>query len=159
MEATVNKLRETGMEILREEDGVRAIGNKRIRSVDVKTLPYPGFPTDMQAQFMVLMAQAKGLSVISETIFENRFIHVSELRRMGADIKVEGNSAIISGVKAMSSAPVMATDLRASASLVLAGLAAEGETEVSRVYHLDRGYERLEEKLAGLGARIRRVKA
>jgi UDP-N-acetylglucosamine 1-carboxyvinyltransferase len=159
MEATVNKLRETGMEILREEDGVRAIGNKRIRSVDVKTLPYPGFPTDMQAQFMVLMAQAKGLSVISETIFENRFIHVSELRRMGADIKVEGNSAIISGVKAMSGAPVMATDLRASASLVLAGLAAEGETEVSRVYHLDRGYERLEEKLAALGARIRRVKA
>jgi UDP-N-acetylglucosamine 1-carboxyvinyltransferase len=159
MEATANKLREAGMEILREEDGVRAIGNKRIRSVDVKTLPYPGFPTDMQAQFMVLMAQAKGLSVISETIFENRFIHVSELRRMGADIKVEGNSAIISGVKAMSGAPVMATDLRASASLVLAGLAAEGETEVSRVYHLDRGYERLEEKLAALGARIRRVKA
>ncbi len=158
MEATVNKLREAGMEILREEDGVRAIGNKRIRSVDAKTLPYPGFPTDMQAQFMVLMALAKGLSVISETIFENRFIHVSELRRMGADIKVEGNSAIINGVKTMSGAPVMATDLRASASLVLAGLAAEGETEVSRVYHLDRGYERLEEKLAGLGARIRRVK-
>ena len=152
-------MREAGMELVREEGGVRAIGNKRIRSVDIKTLPYPGFPTDMQAQFMVLMAQAKGLSVISETIFENRFIHVSELRRMGADIKVEGNSAIISGVKAMSGAPVMATDLRASASLVLAGLAAEGETEVSRVYHLDRGYERLEEKLAALGARIRRVKA
>ena len=158
MEATVNKLREAGMEILREEDGVRAIGNKRIRSVDAKTLPYPGFPTDMQAQFMVLMALGKGLSVISETIFENRFIHVSELRRMGADIKVEGNSAIINGVKTMSGAPVMATDLRASASLVLAGLAAEGETEISRVYHLDRGYERLEEKLAGLGARIKRVK-
>jgi len=158
MEATVNKLREAGMEILREGDGVRAIGNKRIKSVDAKTLPYPGFPTDMQAQFMVLMTLAKGLSVISETIFENRFIHVSELRRMGADIKVEGNSAIINGVKTMSGAPVMATDLRASASLVLAGLAAEGETEISRVYHLDRGYERLEEKLAGLGARIKRVK-
>jgi UDP-N-acetylglucosamine 1-carboxyvinyltransferase len=158
MEATVTKLREAGMEILRERDGVRAIGNRRIKSVDVKTLPYPGFPTDMQAQFMVLMALGKGLSVISETIFENRFIHVSELRRMGADIKVEGNSAIINGVKTMSGAPVMATDLRASASLVLAGLAAEGETEVFRVYHLDRGYERLEEKLAGLGAQIKRVK-
>ncbi len=108
---------------------------------------------------MVLMTLAKGLSVISETIFENRFIHVGELRRMGADIKVEGNSAIINGVKGLSGAPVMATDLRASASLVLAGLAAEGKTEVSRVYHLDRGYEKLEEKLAALGARIRRVKA
>ena len=138
MEAVVNKLREAGMEILREDDGVRAIGNKSIKSIDVKTLPYPGFPTDMQAQIMVLMTLAKGLSVISETIFENRFIHVSELRRMGADIKVDGNSAIVKGVKGLSGAPVMATDLRASASLVLAGLAAEGTTEVSRVYHLDR---------------------
>ena len=159
MEAVVNKLRETGMEILREDDGTRAIGNKRIKSVDVKTLPYPGFPTDMQAQTMVLMTLARGLSVISETIFENRFIHVGELRRMGADIKIEGNSAIINGVKGLSGAPVMATDLRASASLVLAGLAAEGETDVSRVYHLDRGYEKLVEKLASLGAHIRRVPA
>ena len=159
MEAVVNKLREAGMEILREDDGARAIGNKRVKSVDVKTHPYPGFPTDMQAQIMVLMALAKGLSVIFETIFENRLIHVGELRRMGADIKVEQNSAIIKGVKGLSGAPVMATDLRASASLVLAGLAAEGKTEVSRVYHLDRGYEKLEEKLAGLGAHIRRVKA
>ena len=159
MEAVVNKLRETGMEILREDDGARAIGNKRIRSVDVKTLPYPGFPTDMQAQIMVLMTLARGLSVISETIFENRFIHVDELRRMGADIKIERNSAIIKGAKVLGGAQVMATDLRASASLVLAGLAAEGETEVSRVYHLDRGYERLEEKLANLGARIRRISA
>ena len=159
MEAVVNKLREAGMEILREDDGARAVGNKRIRSVDVKTLPYPGFPTDMQAQIMVLMALARGLSVISETIFENRFIHVGELRRMGADIKIEGNSAIVKGIPALSGAPVMATDLRASASLVLAGLAAEGETEVSRVYHLDRGYEKLEEKLASLGAHIRRVPA
>jgi UDP-N-acetylglucosamine 1-carboxyvinyltransferase len=158
MEAIVDKLREAGMEILQEDDGVRAIGNKRIKSVDVKTLPYPGFPTDMQAQIMVLMTLAKGLSVVSETIFENRFIHVGELKRMGADIKVERNSAIINGVKTLSGAPVMATDLRASASLVLAGLAAEGETEVSRVYHLDRGYERLEEKLARLGARIKRIK-
>ncbi|UCD70461.1 MAG: UDP-N-acetylglucosamine 1-carboxyvinyltransferase [Syntrophobacterales bacterium] len=159
MEAVVNKLREAGIEILREDDGARVIGNKRIKSVDVKTLPYPGFPTDMQAQIMVLMTIAKGLSVISETIFENRFIHVGELRRMGARIKVEGNRAIINGVKGLSGAPVMATDLRASASLVLAGLAAEGETEVSRVYHLDRGYDKLEEKLANLGAHIRRVKA
>ncbi len=159
MEAVVNKLRETGMEILREDDGTRAIGNKRIKSVDVKTLPYPGFPTDMQAQTMVLMTLARGLSVISETIFENRFIHVGELRSMGANIKIEGNSAIINGVKGLSGAPVMATDLRASASLVLAGLAAEGETDVSRVYHLDRGYEKLVEKLASLGAHIRRVPA
>ena len=159
MEAIVNKLREAGMEIQREDDGTRAIGNKRIKSVDVKTLPYPGFPTDMQAQIMVLMTLARGLSVISETIFENRFIHVGELRRMGADIKIEGNSAIINGVKGLGGAPVMATDLRASASLVLAGLAAEGETDVSRVYHLDRGYERLVEKLASLGAHIRRVPA
>ena len=156
MEAVVNKLREAGMEILREDDGARAIGNKRIKSVDIKTLPYPGFPTDMQAQIMVLMTLARGLSVISETIFENRFIHVDELRRMGANIKIERSSAIINGVKGLSGAPVMATDLRASASLVLAGLAAEGETEVSRVYHLDRGYEKLEEKLASLGAHIRR---
>ncbi len=159
LEAVVNKLREAGMEILREDDGVRAIGNKRIKSVDVKTLPYPGFPTDMQAQIMVLMALGRGLSVISETIFENRFIHAGELRRMGADIKIEGNSAIVKGIPALSGAPVMATDLRASAALVLAGLAAEGETEVSRVYHLDRGYEKLEEKLANLGAHIRRVAA
>ncbi len=158
MEAVVNKLREAGMEIQQEDDGARAIGSKRIKSVDVKTLPYPGFPTDMQAQIMVLMTLAKGLSVLSETIFENRFIHVDELRRMGADIKVERDSAIVNGVKGLSGAPVMATDLRASASLILAGLAAEGQTEISRVYHLDRGYEKLEEKLARLGAHIRRVK-
>ena len=158
LEAVANKLREAGIEIIREDDGARVIGDRRIKSVDVKTLPYPGFPTDMQAQVMVPMTIAKGLSVISETIFENRFIHVGELRRMGANIKVEGNSAIINGVKGLSGAPVMATDLRASASLVLAGLAAEGETEVSRVYHLDRGYEKLEEKLASLGAHIKRVK-
>jgi len=159
MEAVILKLRETGMEIDSEgEDGVRVVGNRRIRSVDVKTQPYPGFPTDMQAQFMVLMALAKGLSVIAETIFENRFIHVSELQRMGGNIRIQGNSAIIQGVENLSGAQVMATDLRASASLVLAGLAAEGMTEVSRVYHLDRGYEGLEKKLARLGADIKRVK-
>jgi UDP-N-acetylglucosamine 1-carboxyvinyltransferase len=159
MEAVILKLRETGMEIDSEgEDGVRVVGNRRIRSVDVKTQPYPGFPTDMQAQFMVLMSLAKGLSVISETIFENRFIHVSELQRMGANIGIQGNSAIIHGVESLSGAQVMATDLRASASLILAGLAAEGVTEVSRVYHLDRGYEGLDKKLARLGANIKRVK-
>jgi UDP-N-acetylglucosamine 1-carboxyvinyltransferase len=147
------------MEIEAEGDGIRAAGSKRIRSVDVKTAPYPGFPTDMQAQLMVMMTLARGLSVISETIFENRFIHVSELQRMGAEIRIEGNSAIIQGVEHLHGAPVMATDLRASASLILAGLAAEGVTEVSRVYHLDRGYEGLDKKLANLGANIKRVKA
>jgi UDP-N-acetylglucosamine 1-carboxyvinyltransferase len=158
METVINKLRESGMEIDSDGEGVRVAGNRRIRSVDVKTQPYPGFPTDMQAQFMVLMSLAKGLSVISETIFENRFIHVSELRRMGANIQIQGNTAIIQGVDGLSGAPVMATDLRASASLILAGLAAEGVTEISRVYHLDRGYEGLDKKLANLGADIKRVK-
>lgn len=158
MEAVVNKLRETGMEIESDGEGTRVVGNRRIRSADVKTQPYPGFPTDMQAQFMVLMSLARGLSVITETIFENRFIHVSELRRMGADIRLQGDTAIIQGVESLSGAPVMATDLRASASLVLAGLAAEGQTEISRVYHLDRGYEALDRKLSKLGANIQRVK-
>jgi UDP-N-acetylglucosamine 1-carboxyvinyltransferase len=125
--------------------------------VDVKTLPYPGFPTDMQAQFMSLMALAGGTSVINETIFENRFTHVAELRRMGANIVIEGRSAVVKGVAKLSGAPVMATDLRASASLILAGLAAEGQTEISRIYHLDRGYESIEEKLSALGADIKRV--
>ena len=158
MEMVVHKLRESGMEIESEGDGIRTVGTKRIRSVDIKTQPYPGFPTDMQAQFMVLMSLARGLSVISETIFENRFIHVSELRRMGADIRIQGDSAIIQGVESLGGAPVMATDLRASASLVLAGLAADGVTEVSRVYHLDRGYDGLDKKLAKLGANMERVK-
>jgi UDP-N-acetylglucosamine 1-carboxyvinyltransferase len=158
METVVHKLRESGMEIETEGEGVRVVGNRRIRSVDVKTQPHPGFPTDMQAQFMVLMSLARGLSVITENIFENRFIHVSELRRMGADIRIQGSSAIIQGKESLSGAQVMATDLRASASLILAGLAAEGVTEVSRVYHLDRGYEGLDKKLAKLGANIKRVK-
>jgi UDP-N-acetylglucosamine 1-carboxyvinyltransferase len=158
METVIHKLREAGMEIETDGEGVRAVGNKRIKSVDVKTQPYPGFPTDMQAQFMVLMSLARGLSVISETIFENRFIHVSELRRMGADIGIQGNTAIIQGTGNLSGAPVMATDLRASASLIVAGLAATGVTEVSRVYHLDRGYESLDKKLGNMGADIKRVK-
>jgi UDP-N-acetylglucosamine 1-carboxyvinyltransferase len=157
LQTVVDKLRESGMEIESDGDGVEVVGTRRIRSVDIKTQPYPGFPTDMQAQFMVLMCLARGLSVISETIFENRFIHVSELQRMGADIRIQENAAIIQGVESLSGAPVMATDLRASASLILAGLAAEGVTEVSRVYHLDRGYEGLDKKLAKLGANIKRV--
>jgi UDP-N-acetylglucosamine 1-carboxyvinyltransferase len=158
LQTVVHKLRESGMEIESDGDAVEVVGMRRIRSVDIKTQPYPGFPTDMQAQFMVLMSLARGLSVISETIFENRFIHVSELQRMGADIRIQENAAIIQGVESLSGAPVMATDLRASASLILAGLAAEGVTKVSRVYHLDRGYEGLDKKLAKLGANIKRVK-
>lgn len=159
LEAVIHKLRLTGAEIKVEGKTIEVKGKDKITSVDLKTLPYPGFPTDMQAQFMVLMSVASGLSVISETIFENRFIHVSELKRMGADITVSGNSALIKGVSHLSGAPVMATDLRASASLILAGLIAKGKTEVNRVYHLDRGYEAIEKKFAGLGAAVNRVKA
>jgi len=157
MEAVVAKLREAGLEIFSEGDGVKVIGPVNIKAVDVKTLPYPGFPTDLQAQIMSLMCLASGLSVITETIFENRFMHVSELRRMGAEIRVEGRNAIVRGLVNLTGAPVMATDLRASASLVLAGLAAEGTTEISRIYHLDRGYEKRDEKLTKLGAKIRRA--
>ncbi len=156
--ATINKLRLAGAEIEIAGKTIQAAIKGDIASVDVKTQPYPGFPTDMQAQFMVLMSIAAGTSMISETIFENRFIHVSELRRMGADIQVDGNIAIVKGVPRLSGAPVMATDLRASASLILAGLVADGTTEISRVYHLDRGYESIEKKFAGLGADIKRVK-
>ncbi len=158
-DALIAKLRDAGLEIETGEDFVRAVGEGRPRSVDVKTLAYPGFPTDLQAQFMSLMTVAGGLSVITETIFENRFMHVSELMRLGAEIVIQGSSAIVKGVPALRGAPVMATDLRASASLILAGLAAEGITELSRVYHLDRGYERIEEKFSRLGAAIERVKA
>ncbi len=157
MQAVVAKLREAGLEIYPDGDGVKVIGPVDIKAVDVKTLPYPGFPTDMQAQIMALMCLANGLSVVTETVFENRFMHVSEMKRMGADIRIEGRSAIIRGLPQITGAPVMATDLRASASLVLAGLAAEGQTEVSRIYHLDRGYEKLDEKLKRLGARIERT--
>jgi UDP-N-acetylglucosamine 1-carboxyvinyltransferase len=158
LHAVILKLRETGVDVQEDSEGIRVIGNGRLRSVDVKTMPYPGFPTDLQAQMMAALSLADGRSIISETIFENRFMHVLELNRMGADVKVEGNSAIVRGVATLSGAPVMATDLRASVCLVLAGLAAEGTTEVLRVYHLDRGYVRIEEKLSALGADIRRVK-
>ncbi|MBA3031304.1 MAG: UDP-N-acetylglucosamine 1-carboxyvinyltransferase [Desulfobacteraceae bacterium] len=157
LSASINKLRLTGATVIAKDRTLRVTGGDRIESIDLKTQPYPGFPTDMQAQFMVLMTVAKGLSVISETIFENRFMHVSELKRMGADIKISGNAALIKGVSGLSGAPVMASDLRASASLVLAGLVASGTTEVNRVYHLDRGYEALEKKFAGVGAAIKRI--
>jgi len=158
LHAVILKLRETGAEVQEDAEGIRVVGNGRSSSVDIKTMPYPGFPTDLQAQMMAVMALADGRSVISETIFENRFMHVLELNRMGADVKIQGHSAFVRGVATLSGAPVMATDLRASVCLVLAGLAADGETEVSRVYHLDRGYTRIEEKLSALGADIRRVK-
>ncbi len=158
LEAVIHKLSLTGTRVVIDGNNLRVKGPAKIKSVDVKTLPYPGFPTDMQAQFMVLMSVACGFSIISETIFENRFIHVSELRRMGAQIKVSGNSAMVQGVKKLSGAPVMASDLRASASLILAGLVASGKTEVNRVYHLDRGYQSIEAKFAKLGAAVKRVK-
>ena len=157
LDALTFKLQDAGVEVYSRDNAVEVRGPERIRPVNIKTRPYPGFPTDMQAQFMTLMCMAEGASVISENIFENRFMHVAELLRFGADIVVEGNSATVKGVRQLSGAPVMATDLRASASLVLAGLAADNTSEVSRIYHLDRGYERIEEKLKGLGADIERV--
>jgi len=152
----IETLREMGVKVQEEKGGVRVRGGP-VRPVNVTTAPYPGFPTDIQAQIMTLMSLSGGISTVTETIFENRFNHVAELNRMGADIHLEGNQAIIRGVLALSGAKVMASDLRASASLVLAGLVAQGTTEISRIYHLDRGYERLEEKLVALGASIRRV--
>ena len=159
LDAVIQKLRAAGCQIIVEEGGLRCKGPKDIHSVDVKTSAHPGFPTDMQAQLMVLMTVANGTAMISENIFENRFMHVSELQRMGADISVQGSTAVVKGVKSLSGAPVMATDLRASASLILAGLRAHGRTDVYRVYHLDRGYERLDRKLRILGANVRRAKA
>ena len=152
------KLEEAGVQIELEKKLIKVIGPGRVKAVDIKTLPFPGFPTDMQPQFMALSCVAKGTSVITETVFENRFVHTGDLIRMGADIKVEGHSTIIKGVKKLSAAPVMASDLRGGAALVLAGLVAEGTTELSRMYHLDRGYVKLEEKLNSLGADIKRVK-
>jgi UDP-N-acetylglucosamine 1-carboxyvinyltransferase len=159
LEAVTAKLREAGAEVTESKESVRLKATKRLKSVDVKTYPYPGFATDMQAQMMALMCVAQGTSVITETVFESRFIHVPELQRMGAEIKVDGSHAVVTGTAKLSGAPVMASDLRASAGLVVAGLAAEGETAIARVYHLDRGYERIEDKLNGLGAAIRRMPA
>ncbi len=158
LEAVLDKLTEAGAKIETTADSITLdMQGKRPKAVSLTTAPYPAFPTDMQAQFMALNCVADGVGVINETIFENRFMHVNELLRLGADIRVEGHTAIVRGVERLGGAPVMATDLRASASLILAGLVAEGETTIDRIYHLDRGYENIEEKLGGLGAQIRRV--
>jgi UDP-N-acetylglucosamine 1-carboxyvinyltransferase len=156
LEAFLDKLKEAGCRWSAYPEGVRIYPARRLRAVDIRTAPHPGFPTDMQAQMTAMMAVSQGTSVITETIFENRFTHVAELTRMGADIRIENDTAVVRGVKRLSGAPVMASDLRGSASLVLAGLVADGETTVTRIYHLDRGYERMEEKFARLGARIER---
>jgi UDP-N-acetylglucosamine 1-carboxyvinyltransferase len=158
LDVVVDKLMDAGCEIGIERDAISLKAPKRLMAVSIRTAPYPAFPTDMQAQFMAINAVADGTAVIRETIFENRFMHAVELIRLGADIKIDGNTAFVKGVDKLDGATVMATDLRASASLVIAGLAAQGETLVDRIYHLDRGYERLEHKLSALGARVRRVK-
>jgi len=159
MRTTLDKLSEAGLKIEKLNDTtIKVVKDKTLCATDITTLPYPGFPTDMQAQFMVVMCCSEGVSVATETIFENRFMHVAELKRMGADIKLKDKSAIIKGVDKLTGAPVMASDLRASASLVIAGLMAEGETTVSRLYHLDRGYEHFVDKLTGVGAKLKRVK-
>ncbi len=158
LEAVIEKLKNTGLKIdIIDKDKIRVQRKGKLKSIDIKTQPYPGFPTDLQAQIMVLMSIASGLSVITETIFENRFMHVAELRRLGADIKVEGRNAIVRGVPGLTGAPVMATDLRASASLILAGLSAKGTTLIQGLNHLDRGYERIDKKLSAVGARIKRI--
>ena len=158
LESVISKLAETGADVNYGDDWISlSMNGNPLRAVDIHTSPYPGFPTDMQAQFTALNCVARGTGTITESVFENRFMHVLELQRMGAQVKLEGNTAITNGVERLTSAPLMATDLRASASLVLAGLVAEGETEVDRIYHIDRGYETIEEKLANLGAQIKRV--
>ena len=158
LDAVLGKLAEAGAEVIRGDGFIEVnMHGRRPRAVDIRTAPHPGFPTDMQAQFAALNTVADGVGTIVETIFENRFMHLLEMRRMGAEIRLEGNTAIIKGVSKLTAAPVMATDLRASASLVIAGLVAEGTTDVERIYHIDRGYECIEEKLAGLGAHIRRT--
>jgi len=156
--ALSGKLIQTGAEVIKTDNGIRVVGVDRPKSIDFTTLPYPGFPTDMQAQMMTLMCLSNGVSIITETIFPQRFMHTGELRRMGAEIKLVGNSAVVRGVSHISAAPIMASDLRASASLILAGIAAKGKTEVSRVYHLDRGYDGMDKKLEQVGARIWREK-
>jgi UDP-N-acetylglucosamine 1-carboxyvinyltransferase len=158
LEAVLQKLEESGAEINTSEDSIEInMHGRRPRAVDITTAPYPAFPTDMQAQFSALNSIAEGVGTITENVFENRFMHVHELERLGADIRLEGKTAVIKGVDQMSGAPLMATDLRASACLVLAGLVAKGDTTVDRIYHIDRGYECIEEKLGSLGAKIRRL--
>jgi UDP-N-acetylglucosamine 1-carboxyvinyltransferase len=158
LDAVLDKLREAGADVVVEDDSIALdMRGRRPRAVDIVTAPHPGFPTDMQAQFMAMNCIAEGTGIIHETIFENRFMHVQELLRLGADIRVDGHTAVVRGIERLSGAPVMATDLRASASLILAGLAADGDTLIDRIYHLDRGYENIEAKLSGLGAKIRRL--
>ncbi|MCE5313270.1 MAG: UDP-N-acetylglucosamine 1-carboxyvinyltransferase [Nitrospiraceae bacterium] len=157
LDAVIMKFMDAGIIFEKEEAGMRVKGPEKLKACDIKTMPYPGFPTDMQAQFMALMARADGTSVISETVFENRFMHVAELRRMGANISIEGGMATVRGAKTLKGAPVMATDLRASASLVVAALCAEGESVLHRIYHLDRGYEKMEDKLKKIGAIVSRA--
>jgi len=157
LKPVIAKLQECGVEVYEENNGLRVIGKENIKAVDVKTLPYPGFPTDMQAQFMALMTMANGTSLITETVFENRFMHADELKRMGADIRVEGRSAVIEGVNRLTGCPVKASDLRAGAAMVLAALVAEGDTEISGVNHINRGYENIVDKLKSVGAKIKRV--
>ncbi|MDR1853944.1 MAG: UDP-N-acetylglucosamine 1-carboxyvinyltransferase [Azoarcus sp.] len=157
LDAVIVKLIEAGCQIQSEPDAIRLVAPPRLTAIDLRTAPYPAFPTDMQAQFMALDCVAEGSAMIRETIFENRFMHAVELQRLGAEIRIDGNTAMVQGVEKLEGATVMATDLRASASLVIAGLVAEGETTIERIYHLDRGYERLEEKLSALGARVRRA--
>jgi len=160
LQAVLDKLVEAGARIETTPDSITLdMEGRRPKAVNLTTAPYPGFPTDMQAQFMALDCVADGVGVISETIFENRFMHVNELLRLGADIRVDGHTAVVRGVERLSGAPVMATDLRASACLILAGLVARGETTIDRIYHLDRGYENIEAKLGALGASIRRIEA
>lgn len=158
LDAVIDKLMDAGCDVAVDRDSIHLRAPRRLQAVNIRTAPYPAFPTDMQAQFMAINAIASGTAVIRETIFENRFMHAVELQRLGADISIDGNTAVVRGVEGLQGATVMATDLRASASLVIAGLVAEGETLIERIYHLDRGYERLEEKLATLGARVRRVR-
>ncbi|HEU5398654.1 MAG TPA: UDP-N-acetylglucosamine 1-carboxyvinyltransferase, partial [Gammaproteobacteria bacterium] len=158
LDAVLAKLEESGAKLAKGRDWIEVdMHGRRLKAVAVKTAPYPAFPTDMQAQFTALNVVAEGTGTITETVFENRFMHVQEMQRMGADLRLEGNTTISEGVERLTGAPVMATDLRASASLVLAGLVAQGETVVERIYHIDRGYETIEEKLGQLGAKIRRV--
>ena len=157
LSAVRDKLEESGVTVERANGAIRVRGNGDLKPVDVITMPYPGFPTDMQAQMSAVMTITPGISVITEKVFPNRFMHISEMARLGADVSLEGSSAIVKGVKRLSGAPVMASDLRASAGLVLAGLAADGETEVNRIYHVDRGYEQIDQKLRHLGAKIERV--
>ncbi len=159
VEAAIDKLREAGAKVTHDENSITIESDGKLKAVSLRTAPHPAFPTDMQAQFMALNCVANGVAKVTETIFENRFMHVQEMRRLGADIEVEGNTALVRGADHLDGATVMATDLRASAGLVLAGLVARGETVVERIYHIDRGYERIEEKLAAVGANIKRVKA